>query len=103
VQSILKGSGVHLRFLMARAQTDAAFRQRFRENFTLERRAALKSILLQGVERGEIAADRNMDLVVDLVFGAMWYRLLTGYAPINRNFADELTGVVVDLVGGNAA
>ncbi|BDQ34439.1 SLC5/6 family protein [Pseudodesulfovibrio portus] len=31
------------------------------------------------------------------------YRLLTGYALINRDFADELTGVVVDVVGRNAA
>jgi len=103
MQSIIDGSGVHLRFLMARAQTDEAFRERFRENFILKRRAALESIFLQAEGRGEIATGRNTGILIDLVFGAMWYRLLTGCAPMDLAFADELTEAVMELVRADRA
>ena len=103
MQSILDGSGVHLRFLMARAQTDDSFRERFRENFTLKRRAVLKALFLQAVEHGEIAAGQNLDMLIDLIFGTMWYRLLTDCAPMDEAFAHELTEVVMSLVRVNRA
>ena len=103
MRSIVGGSGVHLRFLLAQAQTDEPFRERFRENFTLKRRAALNSIFLKAVEHGEISPEQNLDMLIDLVFGAMWYRLLTGHALMDQAFADELTKVVLDLVRAKPA
>lgn len=97
MKSIVDGSGAHLRFLMAQAQKDEEFRERFRENFVAKRRAVLSAVFQQGVERGLIAAGQNMDLLFDIVFGAMWYRLLTGHAPMDDSFADELTDVVIRL------
>ena len=97
VKAIVDGAGVHLRFLMAQAQQDEAFRERFRENFTAKRRAVLRSIFVQAVERGELGSELNLDLLLDIVFGAMWYRLLTGHAPMDASFADELTEVVTRL------
>jgi AcrR family transcriptional regulator len=95
--AIADGAGVHLRFLMAHAQQNEEFRQRFRENFVAERRAVLRSIFQQGVERGQIGAEHDLDMLVDLVFGAMWYRLLIGHASMKESFADELTEVIVRL------
>lgn len=95
MQSINKGAGVHLRFLMAQAQRDVAFHDRFRDNLVAKRRAALMTIFLEGVANDEISSDQNLDLLVDMVFGAMWYRLLTGHAPMDEDFADELTEAVV--------
>lgn len=97
MKTIADGAGVHLRFLMAHAQQNEAFRERFRENFTAKRRAVLKSLLLQAVERGEIGSGQNLDLLVDLVFGAMWFRLLTGHDSMDESFADELTEVIITL------
>jgi len=97
VKVIVDGAGVHLRFLMAQAQQDEAFRERFRDNFTAKRRAVLRSIFVQAVERGELGSELNLDLLLDIVFGAMWYRLLAGHAPMDASFADELTEVVIRL------
>jgi AcrR family transcriptional regulator len=97
MKAIVDGAGAHLRFLMAHAQQDEAFRSRFRDNFTARRRAALHSIFLQAVEHGQIDAGHDLGLLQDIVFGAMWYRLLTGHAPMDESFADQLTGVVVGL------
>lgn len=98
MHSIKEGAGAHLRFLMAQAQRDEEFRQRFRENFVAKRREVLRSIFLQAVERGEIGVGCNHDLLVDMVFGGMWYRLLIDHAPLDEAFADEMTDLIMSLV-----
>ena len=56
---------------------------------------------LQAVERGQIGAEQNLDVLMDIVFGAMWFRLLTGHDAMDESFADELTQVIITL--GSAA
>lgn len=99
---IREGAGEHLRFLMAQAQKDEAFRERFRDNFVAKRRAALGSIFQAARENGRMAREGNVELLVDMVFGAMWYRLLTGHGNMDDDFADGLAGVVAELVPGDA-
>lgn len=94
------GGGVYLRYLMAHAQHDDAFRARFREHFVANRREVLRSILQKGMERGQIGSNHDLELLVDLVFGAMWYRLLAGHAPLDQSFAEDLTEVVMGLLIG---
>lgn len=89
------GGGVYLRYLMAQAQHDDAFRERFRENFVAKRRDVLCSILQRS---GSISAERDLNLLADMVFGAMWYRLLVGHAPMDMAFADELAEVVMGYI-----
>lgn len=103
MRAIDEGAGEHLRFLMAQAQKDEEFRARFRDNFVAERRAALRSIFEQAITRGEISADRSPDLLTDMIFGAMWYRLLTGHAALDEFFADELTEAAMRLVEARSA
>lgn len=98
MQAIVDWGGVHLRFLMAHAQKDETFRDRFRDNFTAKRREVLKSIFAQAVKRGEIGPEQNLELLVDMVFGAMWYRLLMGHAPTDEPFANEVTEAIIRLV-----
>lgn len=85
--------------LMAGAQLDATFAESFREGFLGRRRAALRTVLDDGRARGEIATGVDLDLLVDLVFGAIWYRLLSRHAPLNRRFADRLAEAIVALCG----
>ncbi|THB63045.1 MAG: TetR/AcrR family transcriptional regulator [Desulfovibrio sp.] len=103
MQVITDGAGVHLRFLMAHAQQNETFRERFRENFNAVRRNALRSVFQQAREKGEICAEQNLDLLVDLIFGAMWYRLLIGHATLDQAFADELTESAMRLVQAGPA
>lgn len=98
MEALNRGSGVHLRFLMAQAQQDEAFRERFREHFVTARRKVLHSILLRATQAGRGAPVANRDLVVDMVFGAMWYRLLVGHAPLDEAFAEELTEAAMELL-----
>ena len=98
VRAITDGAGPHLRFLMAQAQQDEPFRERFRERFTTQRRAVLKSVFQQDVVPGGARGERHLDVLADIVFGAMWYRLLAGHAPLNESFADDLTDAAMAVV-----
>lgn len=97
IHALNAGAAPHLRFLMAQAQLDPEFQQRFRDHFVERRRAALCDIFRQAVRRGELPASTKPDMLADLVFGPMWYRLLTGHAPLDEEFAHELTRSVLAL------
>ncbi len=92
-----------LRGLMAEAQLDPAFAEPFRD-WVQSRRAVVTDLLGRGVERGELAADLDLDHAVDLVFGPFWYRLLVGHAPVDPAQADaHVRRVLAGLTGGPAA
>src|SRR6478736_7298868 len=68
--------GILLRSLMAESQANEKFRARFREQFIRERRNALAAILTAASDRRELAPATNIEVLLDFIFGAMWYRLL---------------------------
>jgi AcrR family transcriptional regulator len=80
-----------LRALMARAQIDAEFGQRFRAVFLQRRRAALGIILDRAAARGELPAGVAQGTIADVVFGVIWYRLLATGQPLDDQLADQLT------------
>ncbi len=76
--------------LMAQAQTDPAFGDRFREVFLLRRRDALATILNRAGERGDLPAHPSPGVVQDLVFGVIWYRMLATRVPLDAALTNEL-------------
>jgi AcrR family transcriptional regulator len=86
-----------LRALMAHAQLDAGFAERFRESFLERRRAALNVILERARARGDLPPRPAPDTICDVVFGVIWYRVLTGAA-----LGEELTGELLAMLAGGA-
>lgn len=95
MKAINDWGGVHLRFLMAHAQKDEEFRSRFRENFIKQRRKALGEVIASSTRKP--VSEKKLNFLLDIIFGAMWYRLLIGHALMDDDFADELarTGAVL--------
>jgi AcrR family transcriptional regulator len=54
------------------------------------RRAPFVADIERGKEDGELHPDADPELLVDTVFGAIFYRLLFRSAPLNERFAEEL-------------
>jgi AcrR family transcriptional regulator len=79
-----RGTGLVLKGLMAEAQLDAAFGRRF-STFIEARRSALRAVLLRHAKPGA-----QVEGMVDMLFGALWYRLLLGHAPLDAAFAKTL-------------
>ena len=80
-----RGTGPVLKGLMAEAQLNAAFAPRFAD-FIETRRSALQSVLA----RHPVADERELPTLVDMLFGAFWYRLLLGHAPLTSTVAATL-------------
>lgn len=87
-------TGPLLRCLMVEAQKNDAFRTKFRQQFIRSRQEALAALL----ERHQAHAT-DIVLIVDMVFGTLWYRLLVGHLPLSDELADQLTSATLILLG----
>ena len=76
--------------LIAAAQSDPELGRELRETLIAARRAVATSILERGMQRGEVDPELDLPLVLDLLYGPIWYRLLLRNAPLNRAFANEI-------------
>jgi AcrR family transcriptional regulator len=84
--------------LMAHALLDPAFAVAFRDRFLFGRRAVLREILERAAVRGEIAEGTDLELVIDVVYGVLWYRLMLDHAPLTEAAGSELASLVIRAV-----
>ncbi|ARU42065.1 hypothetical protein CCB80_13310 [Armatimonadetes bacterium Uphvl-Ar1] len=71
-----------IRAVIAAVQSDCELAGRFREVWTEKRRAAFDGIFAEAVERGEIAGDADFELLIDLVWGPIYYRFVSNFEVI---------------------
>jgi AcrR family transcriptional regulator len=83
-----------LRGLMARAQVDEAFGERFRGAFLGRRREALRVVLDRAARRGDLPARPSPETVLDIVFGTLWYRVLATRQPLDEGLCEDLTAIL---------
>ncbi|MGW4792979.1 TetR/AcrR family transcriptional regulator [Nonomuraea sp. NPDC004297] len=81
--------------LMAQALLDPVFATAFKEKFLFRRRAALRVVMTRAAERGEIAPGTDVELLLDVVYGVLWYRLLLDHAPLDERAGEQLAALVV--------
>jgi AcrR family transcriptional regulator len=68
---------------------------RFVEMFCAERLAVEQDIFTRAVARGEIAPGVDPATIVDLLAGAIWYRVLVRQTPLPDDYAERLTDIVL--------
>jgi AcrR family transcriptional regulator len=79
-----------LRALIAEAQVDEQFGERFREAFVQRRRDALGQIVARARQRGDLPVGLSPGTVADLVFGVIWYRTMATRQPVDQALVSEL-------------
>jgi AcrR family transcriptional regulator len=84
-----EGWASRLRQIVAEAQHDENV-ERMLADFTAARRATLHALLERGRAEGELAAGADLDMLVDMVYGVLYYRLLIGHAPLDERAAQSL-------------
>jgi AcrR family transcriptional regulator len=88
-------AGPILASLIAEAQRDPVLAASWRERVVERLRDQHKIMLDRAVARGEIPAETDYDVVLDLMFGAAYHRLLHGHQPLTDRFARQVVGYVV--------
>jgi AcrR family transcriptional regulator len=79
---------------LAEAQSDREFAVLLRERFMKPRREIAGVVFDRAVKRGEVDAALDRDLVLDLIYGPVLYRLLIVQSPFGRKRVDALVSTL---------
>lgn len=74
-----------------------ALQQRFAE----ERREAGLCVIRLGADRGQVRDDVDLDVLAEMVVGAMFTRRLVNHQPIDDDFIDRLLDTVWPLIAAD--
>jgi AcrR family transcriptional regulator len=83
--------------LINAAATDPEFARLYRERVVQPRREQAHAIFAHAIDRGEIPADTDIDVAIDLLYGPLYHRLLHGHAPLTELVGEQ---VIDMLLGG---
>jgi AcrR family transcriptional regulator len=90
----LTGAGTMLVGLIAEAQQDAALAASWRERVVEPLRAQHMIMLERAVARGELSPDVDREVVLDMLFGAGYHRLLHRHQPLDDDFVRNVAGIL---------
>lgn len=71
-----------VRAVIAAVQSDEDLAERFREGWTEKRKLVFEGVFKEAVERGELAKDTDFELLIDLVWGPIYYRFVSSFELI---------------------
>jgi AcrR family transcriptional regulator len=89
-----------LRALLAEAQRDPHAAAAL-EAFTAGRREQLRTLLDRASAGGEVAAEADLAILVEQLYGVLWYRLSVTHEPLDDGLADRLAGAAVAQAAGS--
>ncbi len=84
------------RALAAEALQDEEFARRAWDDLLAVRREAARTILVRGRLRGEVHHPDD-ELLLDLAYGPMWYRLLFGVEALTDDYARSLAAAICEV------
>ncbi len=70
-----------VRGLVIEMTFDSSLRRRFNEAYFNPRKLLVASIIRQGIDRGQIKSDTDIDAVVDVLYGFVWLHL--SFEPVD--------------------
>jgi AcrR family transcriptional regulator len=81
--------------LVSELATNDELSQRFKDQVVALRVSEVRRIVERGIERGELRPDIDVDLLHELLFGPVYYRLLLTGRPLERKFASQVVDAVL--------
>ncbi len=87
--------------LISEAHTDPEFAEEYRTRFIGPRRDSGRAVLARAIDRGEIPADTDTEVALDLLYGPLYHRLLHGHAPLDDRFVRQVVdGTLAGIAAG---
>mgnify|MGYP002651800078 CR=1 FL=1 len=84
--------------LVAQGQGDPEALRCLLDGYVIPRRAEARRVLERGVANSELRPDADLDVLVDALYGPIWYRLLVPHAPLTPEWVTRLTDHVFEGV-----
>ncbi|MCZ0733162.1 TetR/AcrR family transcriptional regulator [Phreatobacter sp. AB_2022a] len=91
-----------LKGLMIEAQSDADLRALFIAKIVAPRRETLRRVLVQGKETGELPDGLDVEMMLDMTFGAVWFYMIATTEGIQSDFPERALSVFETLMAARA-
>jgi AcrR family transcriptional regulator len=88
--------GCIVRAILGAGQSDYDLLEEFRKRLLRPRRQEAYETLRRGIERGELPANIDLDLVLDSLYGAIYMRFLIRHDKLTEDYVDEVCRMVLD-------
>ncbi len=87
--------------VIAGGQSDPGLIQAFRERFLRPRRQEAYQTLRRGIERGELPRNLDLDLLLDILYGAIYMRFLIRHDELGEDYIAEVCHLVLNGAAKN--
>ncbi|RYE93575.1 MAG: TetR/AcrR family transcriptional regulator, partial [Oxalobacteraceae bacterium] len=83
------------RELIGEGQSDPNVLREYRERYINHRRAFTREVIEKAKQSGEFRADVGSNMLIDMVYGPIYYRLLLQHEPLDGDFGNQLVDNVL--------
>ena len=92
-----------LRSLIGGGQSDPELIEAFRNRWLVPRRAEAIGILQRGIDRGQLPPDLDRNMLLDALYGPLYFRMLVGHGPLSTAFVDNVCDAMLGgvMLSGN--
>ena len=81
--------------LLGAGQSDPELLEAFRARFLRPRRQEAYKTLLRGIDRGELPRGLDLDLVLDILYGAIYMRFMIRHDELSAEYVNEVCELVL--------
>ena len=89
--------------LIAEAQSDPELASEWSKRVVMTARSQHRMMIDRAIARDEIPEDSDVDVLMDMLYGPAYHRLLQGHLPLTEGFVHEVVAVVVAGAKAGAA
>jgi AcrR family transcriptional regulator len=89
--------------MIASAAGETELSKSFRNHFILARREEGRGIIGRGIAQREIRVGIDVDVLLDMIYGPIFYRLLMGHGALDAEFTDAVVGHALQGVSASRA
>jgi AcrR family transcriptional regulator len=84
---------------LASADPESEFTRAFRTRVILSSSEAGRGILHDAITEGSLDPPPDIEVLLDMIYGPLFYRLLVGHQPLTDEFAPAVIATVFDRLG----
>ena len=88
-------AGTMVKALLAEAQFDQELAKAFLQQWLLPRREAGTAALQDAIQSGQLRANLSIPETLDILYGGLYYRLMTGYGAISAAYVETVFSQVL--------
>jgi AcrR family transcriptional regulator len=90
IEAFATTRGRQIALTLASADPDSEYTRAFRNRVLLTSREIGREIIQSAIGAGELAAPDDLEAVLDMMYGPIFYRLLMGHLPLTRDLSPAI-------------